>query len=140
MRKQFIERESPELQGLLEEFETALLTITQQIQPLQAKRDQFSKAMCSFIDLKNNLLLSYCTFLSFYLLLRVDSNKSQSDVRAHAVLFKITTLKQTLDGLSHMDEKLDSILLAKKIKHKLINEDTESADIQEEIEMEEEDI
>lgn len=60
------------------------------------------------------MLLNYCSFLSFYLLLKVDKTKSEDDVRAHPVLFKLTALKQTLDGLAPLDEKLEKAL---KVKH-----------------------
>ena len=68
------------------------------------------------MDLKYNLLLSYATYLTFYLLLRVDGATNDT-VRDHPVLFKITTLKKTLDGLRGMDEKLERAL-RRKLKGK----------------------
>lgn len=61
------------------------------------------------MDLKYNLLLSYATYLTFYLLLRVDG-ASNDTVKDHPVLFKVTTLKKTLDGLRGLDEKLEKVL------------------------------
>lgn len=72
-----------------------------------------NKPLASFIELKHNLLLSYCTFLSFYLLLKVDSSVSDTDIRGHPVLHKITALKQTLDGLQPMDDKLQKAITSK---------------------------
>lgn len=63
--------------------------------------------------MKHNLLLSYCTYLSFYLLLRLDSSESVTD---HQVLFKIVTLRKTLEGLQGLDGKLESLLLKKAAK------------------------
>ena len=68
--------------------------------------------MGTFVDLKYNLLLSYATYLTFYLLLRVEG-ASNEEVRDHPVLFKITTLKKTLDGLHGLDAKLERVLKRK---------------------------
>ena len=40
---------------------------------------QKNKAIGTFIELKHNLLVSYCTYLSFYLLLRLDSGEQVAD-------------------------------------------------------------
>jgi hypothetical protein len=40
----------------------------------------------------------------------VDHGSSDDDLRAHPVLFKLTTLKQTLDGLAPLDDKLEKAL------------------------------
>lgn len=100
-------QDSPELPGLIAEFEASLTSLSKQLAPLRAcSLKQHSRALGTFVDLKYNLLLSYCSFLSFYLLLK----SSGQDVRSHPVLHKITTLKQTLDGLAPLDEKLDRLL------------------------------
>jgi hypothetical protein len=84
------------------------------LQPLKAdgKLKQANKQLAAFVDLKYNLLLSYATYLTFYLLLRVEG-ASNDLVRDHPVLFKITTLKKTLDGLHGLDSKLESVLKRK---------------------------
>lgn len=84
------------------------------MQPLKAdgKLKQANKQLAAFVDLKYNLLLSYATYLTFYLLLRVEG-ASNDLVRDHPVLFKITTLKKTLDGLRGLDSKLESVLRRK---------------------------
>lgn len=84
------------------------------MQPLKAdgKLKQANKQLAAFVDLKYNLLLSYATYLTFYLLLRVEG-ASNDLVRDHPVLFKITTLKKTLDGLHGLDSKLESVLKRK---------------------------
>jgi U3 small nucleolar RNA-associated protein 3 len=108
---------APELPGLLEEFEASLLTVTDQLSPLLegvADLRKSNKTLAAFVELKHNLLLSYCTYLSFYLLLKLQG----ADVKSHPVLFKITSLKQTLDGLLPLDNKLEK-LLHKKLQGKL---------------------
>lgn len=84
------------------------------MQPLKAdgKLKQANKQLAAFVDLKYNLLLSYATYLTFYLLLRVEG-ASNDLVRDHPVLFKITTLKKTLDGLRGLDSNLESVLRRK---------------------------
>ncbi len=72
--------------------------------------------MATFVELKHNLLLNYCSFLSFYLLIKIDKTKSHDDIREHPVLFKLTALKQTLDGLAPLDAKLEKAIKSKNFK------------------------
>ena len=115
-KKALLDKEAPELQGLMEELELALTLLICQVEPLLAKPDlrQHNKALATFVELKRNLLLNYCSFLAFYLLLKLDGTKSEDDVRAHPVLFKLTALKQTLDGLAPLDAKLEKAL---RVRH-----------------------
>jgi len=99
-RLSLLAKEAPEIPGILEEFELSLALLTGQLSPLLSSIQQIrlqNKPLATFIELKHNLLLSYCTFLSFYLLIRLS--KDGDTAKSHPVLFKITTLKQTLDGL-----------------------------------------
>ena len=109
-----IDKELPELRTLLEDLEISLQQLLTVLQPLKAdgKLKQANKQLAAFVDLKYNLLLSYATYLTFYLLLRVEG-ASNDIVRDHPVLFKITTLKKTLDGLHGLDSKLESVLKRK---------------------------
>lgn len=92
----------------------SLHSLTTLLSPLKfdATLKQLNKPLAAFVDLKYNLLLSYATYLTFYLLLRVDG-VSNDEVRDHPVLFKITTLKKTLDGLRGLDAKLERVLTRK---------------------------
>lgn len=114
LRQQVIDKELPELRTLLEDLEISLQQLLTVLQPLKAdgKLKQVNKQLAAFVDLKYNLLLSYATYLTFYLLLRVEG-ASNDIVRDHPVLFKITTLKKTLDGLHGLDSKLESVLKRK---------------------------
>jgi len=106
MIKAIIEKENPELLGLLEEFNYSLDEINTRLRPiLDIAKEHFKneyKNTLTYIEMKHNLLLSYCTFLSFYLLLKVDNKPVQS----HPVLFKLTHIKSLLDNLAPVDEKL----------------------------------
>ena len=92
----------------------SLQSLTTLLYPLKSDGTlkQQNKPLAAFVDLKYNLLLSYATYLTFYLLLRVDG-VSNEEVRDHPVLFKITTLKKTLDGLRGLDAKLERVLTRK---------------------------
>lgn len=76
LQRAILEQDSPELQGLLQEFRDNLETATQKLQPLlakmKAKQIPCTQAGMSFLEMKYNLMMSYCTFLSFYLLLKLE--------------------------------------------------------------------
>ena len=52
--------------------------------------------------MKYNLLMSYCTFLTFYLLLKVDGKP----VENHPVIHKLTHIKALFEKLKPLDQKL----------------------------------
>ena len=56
----------------------------------------------SYLEMKYNLLMSYCTFLSFYLLLKVEGK----DVKDHPVIYKLTHIKTLFERLKPLDQKL----------------------------------
>ena len=49
------------------------------------------------------MLMSYSTYLSFYLLMKLEGK----DVQQHPVLFKLTNIKTLIDQLQPLDEKLE---------------------------------
>ena len=53
--------------------------------------------------MKHNLLLSYSTFLIFYLMLKAEGR----DVKNHPVVFKLAHMKTLLDKLVPIDTKVD---------------------------------
>jgi hypothetical protein len=60
------------------------------------------KNVMTFLEMKHNLMLSYCTYLSFYLLLKVEGKS----VKDHPVIFKLAHIKSLLDNLRPLDDKL----------------------------------
>lgn len=56
----------------------------------------------TYLEMKYNLLLSYCTYLSFYLLLKVEG-KSIED---HPVIYRLAHIKTILEKLRPLDQKL----------------------------------
>lgn len=107
MLKQMIDKESPELKSLLTEFEDSLVSISE-LQALLDKKNsiEISKDIQSYLEMKYNLLMNYCTFLSFYLLMKVEGKS----IKEHAVLFKINNIKNLLNSLSLFDERITPAL------------------------------
>jgi len=56
----------------------------------------------SYLEMKYNLLMSYCTFLSFYLLLKIEGKP----VDNHPVIHKLTHIKTLFEKLKPLDQKL----------------------------------
>ena len=52
--------------------------------------------------MKYNLLMSYCTFLAFYLLMKVEGK----NVENHPVIFKLAHIKTLFEKLKPLDQKL----------------------------------
>ena len=68
--------ESPELLKQLKEFEQALANLNKKLLPVleKAKAKQIeTKHGMSYLEMKYNLLLSYCTFLNFYILAKMEN-------------------------------------------------------------------
>jgi hypothetical protein len=69
----------------------------------KAKSKQIeTKHGMTYLEMKYNLLLSYCTFLSFYLLMKVEGKS----VKDHPVIFKLAHIKTLLEKLKPLDAKL----------------------------------
>ena len=56
----------------------------------------------SYLEMKYNLLMSYCTFLAFYLLLKIEGKS----VENHPVVHKLTHIKTLFEKLKPLDQKL----------------------------------
>ena len=104
--RKIIESDSPELKGLLEEFKEALTQANDKLLPfLTAARSGQIKQTASgmsYLEMKYNLLMSYCTFLAFYLLLKVEGKP----VENHPVIHKLTHIKTLFEKLKPLDQKL----------------------------------
>lgn len=102
LMKQIIDKESPELQGLLVEFQESLDTLNTKLRPVLdkcSKGDIETKHGMTYLEMKYNLLLSYCTFLSFYLLMKVEGKS----VKDHPVIFKLAHIKTLIEKLKPLD-------------------------------------
>lgn len=67
----------------------------------EGKDFQLNKGM-TYLEMKYNLLLSYCTFLSFYLLMKLEGK----EVTDHPVIFKLAHIKTLMEKLRPLDQKL----------------------------------
>jgi hypothetical protein len=56
----------------------------------------------SYLEMKYNLMLSYCSFLSYYLLLKLEGKS----VHNHPVVMKLVHIKTIFEKLRHLDSKL----------------------------------
>lgn len=64
----------------------------------EGKDFQLNKGM-TYLEMKYNLLLSYCTFLSFYLLMKLEGK----EVTDHPVIFKLAHIKTLMEKLRPLD-------------------------------------
>lgn len=104
--KQIIESDSPELIGLLQEFRDSLDQANNKLQPviekIKSKQIESTAAGMSYLEMKYNLLMSYCTFLSFYLLMKLEGKS----VEGHPVIYKLAHIKTLFEKLKPLDQKL----------------------------------
>jgi len=101
--KKIIESDSPELNGLLKEFKDSLSQANDKLLPfLTAARSGQIKTTASgmsYLEMKYNLLMSYCTFLAFYLLLKIEGKPTEN----HPVINKLTHIKTLFEKLKPLD-------------------------------------
>ena len=101
-----IESDSPELIGLLQEFRDVLDQSSNQLKPVlekaRAKQIPSTQAGISYLEMKYNLQMSYCTFLAFYLLLKVEGKA----VEGHPVVHRLAHIKTLFEKLRPLDAKL----------------------------------
>jgi hypothetical protein len=96
--QQMIQQDSPELAPMLSELSETMNTIETTIKPVLARlkttnlrKNSFlrTKNGRSYLQMKHNLLLSYSTFLIFYLLLKVEGR----NIKNHPVVYKLAHIK-----------------------------------------------
>lgn len=100
-----IQNESPELIDLLDEFKenvemvNLLKGIVEKIQAKGKEQDEIAQ----FILFKYQTVMNYMTNISFYFALKASESK---DIRDHPVIQALFNLKQTLEKLDALEEKL----------------------------------
>lgn len=60
----------------------------------------------SYLEMKYNLLLSYCTFLNFYILAKMENQTGQTPINNHPVIYKLAYIKTLIEKLKPLDIKL----------------------------------
>eukprot|EP00758_Cryptobia_borreli_P001702 Tbor_TRINITY_DN2460_c0_g1::TRINITY_DN2460_c0_g1_i1::g.2622::m.2622/K14767/UTP3, SAS10; U3 small nucleolar RNA-associated protein 3 len=115
-KRALLEKESPELIKLLEEYESNLAEVTKISKPLHilihntSKNKRAVMAECSssdrnlllFLETKVQLLLSYCMHIAFYLLLKCEGKS----VAGHPVLDRLVELRVYIEKLWPLEKKL----------------------------------
>jgi len=102
---EIIEKDSPELLGLLKDFEGKLSELKNNIQPLLTevvKNELPTSDGISFLEAKFHLLLNYCMNIGFYMLLKANGQQVQD----HPVISQLVKLRLLLDKVKPIDQKL----------------------------------
>ncbi|MFS8008535.1 putative sas10 domain-containing protein [Helianthus anomalus] len=98
---------APELVGLLSELNESVDQLETKTDPILSKLKEvknINKNGVQYMEVKKQLLLSYCQAISFYLLLKSEGHP----VRDHPVLARIVEIKNLLDKMKPLDENLSS--------------------------------
>ena len=56
--------------------------------------------------MKQNLMLSYCTFIIFYLMLKVEGKSTEK----HPVVYKLAHIRTLMDKLRPIDTKMEKAI------------------------------
>jgi len=139
--KQMIAQDSPELNPMLLELQETMDTIETQLKPVLVKVKSSgghgflaSKNGRHYLEMKYNLLLSYSTFLVFYLMLKVEGR----DVKNHPVIYKLAHIKTLFEKLKPLDEKMKVEI--DRVLSKEADEDSSQLDEEDELDLEEGDV
>lgn len=124
---EIIEKESPELLGLLKDFEGKLSELKNNVQPLLTeyvffnyfsfityeinkiisifrvtKQELPTSEGISFLEAKFHLLLNYCLNIGFYMLMKAEGKQVQD----HPVISQLVKIRLLLDKMKPIDQKL----------------------------------
>eukprot|EP00912_Choanoflagellata_sp_UC4_P001170 UC4_evm1s732 len=129
-RLDLLVKESPELPGLMQDFQNHFSECRITINPLLEKAEngeiELSKDEISYLKLKKSLLLSYSTYISFYLLMKFEGRFN----RNHPCVKALVTCRKLWDKCKPMEEELEAHLgsLVLEAQQALLNSDEESVD------------
>ncbi|XP_051134564.1 uncharacterized protein LOC127253831 [Andrographis paniculata] len=101
-----IEKEAPQLVGVLKEMKEGLDTVRSKIQALTAKVKANSFPTSdgiSYLEAKHLLLLSYCQSLVYYLLRKAKG----SSIQGHPVVRSLVEIRLFLEKIRPVDKKLE---------------------------------
>ncbi|PWA91951.1 Sas10 C-terminal domain-containing protein [Artemisia annua] len=96
---------APELVGLLAELNDAVEQLETKVDPVLSKLKEeknVNKSGIQYMELKKQLLLSYCQAITFHLLLKSEGHS----VHDHPVLGRLVEIKSLLDKMKPVDENL----------------------------------
>ncbi|XP_045517519.1 something about silencing protein 10 isoform X1 [Pieris brassicae] len=121
---QLLEKESPEFAGLIEDYKSKLSIAKDNLQPLLKLVSQGKVPECSaskFVKTKYDLILNYCTNISFYVLLK----SQRITIQNHPVTKRLYQYRQMLNKmepiyLEVIKPQIDKIISAVENKVKLV--------------------
>ncbi|KAM3965101.1 UTP3 small subunit processome component Sas10 [Aphomia sociella] len=97
-KMQLLEKESPEFAGLIEDFKTKLTVVKDDLHPVLelVKDGKLPKCAASkFVKTNYDLILNYCTNISFYLLLK----SQRINILNHPVIKRLYQYRQMLNKI-----------------------------------------
>ncbi|CAF4934611.1 unnamed protein product [Pieris macdunnoughi] len=123
-KMQLLEKESPEFAGLIEDYKSKLSIAKDNLQPLLKLVSQGKVPECSaskFVKTKYDLILNYCTNISFYVLLK----SQRISIQNHPVTKRLYQYRQMLNKmepiyLEVIKPQIDKIINAVENKVKLV--------------------
>ncbi|XP_058449604.1 something about silencing protein 10 [Malaya genurostris] len=102
-KQELFRKEAPEFDGLVEDFEKNLLECHEVLEPVLeylGERQITDHPFVKFLKVRYDLSLSYCSNISFYLLLKAKKIK----IKNHPVVKRLVQMKQLLVELSQKYE------------------------------------
>lgn len=100
-----VTRDAPELPGLLADLGAAAAEVRGRVAPLLSELSAGGLATAdgiSYLEAKHMLLLTYCTNILFYTLLKLEGRS----VREHPVVARLVQVKAYLDKIRPIDRRL----------------------------------
>ena len=91
------------MEALVKELNTQVATLNGKLRPMVEKvrsgTIDSTKHGMTYLEMKYNLLLSYCSFLSFYIVLKTTGRK----IEGHPVVGRLIHVKTLLERLRPLD-------------------------------------
>ncbi|KAG4074424.1 hypothetical protein HA402_000403 [Bradysia odoriphaga] len=103
---QLFKKDSPEFEGLVQDFQQHLEESQSLLEPILdyvEKNKLPSLPIFEFVATKNNLILTYCSNVSFYLVLKAQ----RSSIKNHPLVKRLVQMRQLLQQLQ---EKYDRVI------------------------------
>lgn len=106
-RLDIISRESPELLALTEELKQRIAELKHKITPLRelyasAQPDGVEDELAQYLEVKQQLMLSYCVNIVFYLAMKAEGRS----VASHPVMKRLLELRYIIEKMRPIDGKL----------------------------------
>lgn len=107
-RLEILKSEAPEMLGLVDELNEKLKDLQERVEPMRAsitsllEKGPVEDELCLYLQVKQQLLLSYCVNIIFYLMLRAEGRSVQS----HPVMKQLLKLRYAMEKMRALDGKM----------------------------------